>query len=169
MLYRALEADPLVQNERHITQILTLDGGLHRKLAAAGHDKPPPGTVTERNIVVLHGIHRLKQHGKIKAAVVEALDYLAGIAAVEIKAHLGVLGMKLRCGVQNSFTGQAADGYLAAERRVGAELLLGLFQKRHYLLGTLAKQYTIVRERELALSAHEKLLSKLLLQLHELL
>ena len=45
MLYRALEPDTLVQNKRHITQILTLDGGIHRKLAAAGHDKPPPGTL----------------------------------------------------------------------------------------------------------------------------
>lgn len=101
--------------------------------------------------------------------MVEPLDHLAGIAAVEIEAHLGVLGAELRCGVQHFFAGQAADGDLAAERRIGTELLLGLFHERHYLLGTLAKQHAVIGESELALSAHQKLLSELLLKLHELL
>ena len=80
-----------------------------------------------------------------------------------------MLGAKLGRGLKHPFSGQAADGDLAAERGVGAELLLGLFKERDYLLGTLAKQHAVIGERELALAANEKLLSELLLELHELL
>ena len=95
------------------------------------------------SIFIFRGVRRLRQSGKIQAAVVQSLRHIGGVAAVKPKMYAGVFLPNSRGGVQIHREQIPADCDLAADLRGDGG------------------------QRDLPLSAQKQRLSELLFQLHQ--
>lgn len=74
-----------MQDQRNIEQILLLHDGFAGKRVGLGQQKPTAGAVVQGEVFLFRSVRRLRQSGKIRAAVVRSLRHIGGITAVKPK------------------------------------------------------------------------------------
>ena len=80
-----LQTDAAMPDQRNIERILLLHDGIAGQRAGLGQQKPTAGAVVQGEAFLFLGVRRLRQSGKIRAAVVRSLRHIGGVTAVKPK------------------------------------------------------------------------------------